>query len=175
MPRAPRTRTTTEPPSVPRTSEPVSERPSALRVMGALATFREPSWDAWRAAIATLDGVPLTDAQAEIYRAHTGRSTLPVGPFTEAYFIVGRRGGKSRIAALKAIESACFRTYALAPGERAVVMIIAADRRQARVVFSYIRAFFDRLQPLRDLVERQTSDALHLKTGISIEIHTVSF
>src|SRR5262245_40094630 len=162
-------------PAPPSASEPTRERPSALRVMAALATFREPSWDAWRAAIATLDGVPLTDAQAGIYRACTGRSTLPSGPFSEAYFIVGRRGGKSRIAALKAIEAACFRTYALAPGERAVVMIIAADRRQARVVFSYIRAFFDRLQPLRDLVERQTSDALHLKTGISIEIHTASF
>ena len=143
--------------------------------MNGLSTFRDASWDSWRVALSMLDGVPLTDAQAAIYRQHTGRSTLPTGPFQEAFFIVGRRGGKSRIAALKAIEAAVFRTYYLAPGERAVVMLIAADRKQARVCFSYIRSYFDSIGALKDLVVRQGTEALHLKSGVSIEVHTASF
>ena len=142
--------------------------------MANLAAFRDPSRGAWKCALATLDGIPLTPEQAAIYQRHTGRSALPTGSFQEAFFIVGRRGGKSRIAALKAVEAACFRTYTLAPGERGVVMLVAADRNQARVVFQYVRAYFD-LPALKDLVVRQTTEALHLRTNISIEIHTASY
>ena len=59
--------------------------------------------------------------------------------------MVGRRGGKSRIAALVAVYLACFRDYrrVLARGERGHVMVLAADRRQARVVFRYISGLLD--------------------------------
>jgi hypothetical protein len=70
---------------------------------------------------------------------------------------------------------ACFRRYTLAIGERGVVMVIAADRRQARVVFRYIRALLDSVDMLRALVDRPTKEAVHLKNGISIEVHTASF
>jgi len=85
-------------------------RSPALQMLTTLPAFSGPSWDAWRAALAALDGVPLPDEQAEIFRRHTGRSTLPGGPFREAFFIVGRRGGKSRIAALKAVGTAAPRS-----------------------------------------------------------------
>jgi hypothetical protein len=44
--------------------------------------------------------------------------------------------------ALVAVFLACFRDWQryLAPGERATIMVIATDRRQARVIFRYIRA-----------------------------------
>jgi len=138
------------------------------------AVLKGPSWDACRAALSALDGVPLSDDQATLFRRHTGRTALPTGPYREAFFVVGRRGGKSRIAALKAVEAAVFRSYRLAPGERAIVMVVAADRHQARVVFSYIRACFD-VPPLAGLVERMTAEAIHLKNHISVEIHTASF
>jgi hypothetical protein len=81
------------------------------------------------------------------------------------------------IAALLAFWAAVFRRYddVLSPGERGIVAVVAADRRQARVIFRYIAAFFDRSQRLGELVERRTQEAIHLKSGISIEVHAGSF
>ena len=62
--------------------------------------FRGGSWGPWRAFLAALFALPMTEAEAELYRHHTGRQTPPVAPFTEAALVVGRRGGKSRVLAL---------------------------------------------------------------------------
>ena len=89
------------------------------------------SWAAWRSLPAACFGLPMTDEQRACYREHTGRQTPTTRPAREAWLIVGRRGGKSRIAALVAVYLACFRDYrpVLAPGERGTLPIIAADRR----------------------------------------------
>ena len=87
---------------------------------------------------AGLFALPMSESDLEIFRACTGRQTPSVSAVREAWMVVGRRGGKSRIAAFLAVFCACFRRYALAPGERGVVMVIAADRRQARVVMRYV-------------------------------------
>src|SRR5262249_30808202 len=71
-------------------------------------------------------------------------------------------------------SAVCVR-YQLVPGERGLVMVAAADRKQARVIFRYINAFFDRIPALASLIEKRTTEALHLKNGISIEVHTASF
>jgi len=70
----------------------------------------------------------MADAELELYQQHTGREAPLTAPTSEAFAIVGRRGGKSRVAALVAVWLACFRAYDLAPGERGVVMVIAGDR-----------------------------------------------
>ena len=41
----------------------------------------------------------------------------------------------------------------LAPGERAVVMIIAADRRQARVILRYVKGIIQASPMLKSLLE----------------------
>ncbi len=134
-------------------------------------------WAAWQAFLAALFGLPMSEDQLALYRRHTGRHTPPGRLAREAWLVVGRRGGKSRIAALVAVYLACFRPYrpGLAPGERATVMVIAADRRQARVVLRYIAGFFDHVPLLQPLVERRTAEALHLFTGVTVEVHTGSF
>jgi hypothetical protein len=109
------------------------------------------------------------------YERHTGRTAPPSAPSREAWVIVGRRGGKSRIAALLTVYAAAFRRYHLAPGERGVAMVIAADRRQARVVFRYVAALFDGCPMLAPLVAQRTNEALRLTNGIDVEIHTASF
>ena len=96
--------------------------------------FAGPSWDAWRTFLAALFALPMSDAEQEIFSRCTGRKHPPTTAAREGWMVVGRRGGKSRIAALLAVYLACFRKYRLAAGERGVVMVIAADRRQARVV-----------------------------------------
>ena len=82
--------------------------------------FGGPEWRAWRVLVAALFGLPMSPEDLEVYRRHTELDSPPNGPVTEAWLCVGRRGGKSRIAALIAVYLAAFRDYAeiLAPGER---------------------------------------------------------
>jgi hypothetical protein len=74
----------------------------------------------------------MTDEQVARFRAHTARTNAPQTPAREAWVAAGRRGGKSRIAALVAVYLACFRDHraVLAPGERGTLPIIAADHRR---------------------------------------------
>jgi hypothetical protein len=149
----------------------------ALADANLFARFFQPreSWGAWLAFMAAVYGLPMDADALGVYQRHTGRTTPPTTRTREAWVIVGRRGGKSRIAALLTVYAAAFRRYHLAPGERGVAMVIAADRRQARVVFRYVAALFDGCPMLAPLVAQRTNEALRLTNGIDIEIHTASF
>ena len=83
-----------------------------------------------------------TEEQA-VYQQCTGREKPPEQPFREAWCPTGVRSGKSFIAALVAVFLACFRDYRphLAPGERAEILIVAADRSQAGVILRYVKGF----------------------------------
>lgn len=134
------------------------------------------TWRPWRTFLKALYGLPMEAAEANIFRACTARESPPDSPTTEAWLPVGRRGGKSRIAALVGVYTACFLDWPmLAPGERGVVMILATDRRQARVILSYARAFIMETPTLKRLVSRETDEGLELCNGIDLEVHTSNF
>ena len=139
--------------------------------------FRGDSWAAWRAFLSLLFALPRTDAMDAACRAATGRTTLPAAPVTQAWVCVGRRGGKSIIAALVAVYLAFFRDYQpyLAPGEVATVMVVAADRAQARVVMRFVRGFIRAVPMLARLVVRETRESIELANRVVIEVHTASF
>ena len=71
---------------------------------------------------------------------------------------------------------AAFRDYqhVLTRGEQGVMMLIASDRNQARVLFGYVSALFS-TPMLAPLVEKRWTDALFLRGGVSIEVATASF
>lgn len=150
---------------------------TALDVMAGVfgAFFESANWNAWRTFLRALYALPMSDADLETFRACTGRQTPPAARARESWMVVGRRGGKSRIAAFLAVFLACFRRYRLAPGERGVVMVIAADRRQARVVMRYIRALLEHVEMLDALVTARRKESIDLSNGITIEVHTASF
>lgn len=135
------------------------------------------TWAVWFVFLAVLFGLPISEAQAAIFRKHTGRDALPTEAFTEADLIVGRRGGKSFILALLGVFLACFREYRqfLQPGERATVMVIAADRRQARVILRYVSGLLNNVPMLKAMVEREAADGFDLKNSVTIEVGTASF
>jgi len=135
------------------------------------------SWAAWIVVLKALFGLPMEAAEVEVYRRLTGRRNPPTKQAREGWFIVGRRGGKSRIAALVAVWLACFRDYkgVLAPGERGTLMVIAADRRQARVVFRYVSKLLESVPMLAGLIEKKNTESIDLSNGITIEIHTANF
>lgn len=137
----------------------------------------DATWTAWRAFLGALFGLPLSEAEAEVYRACTARQTIPTAPYSEAWLVCGRRGGKSFVMALVAVYLATFKEYRqhLAPGERATILILAADRRQARVIFRYVRALLTEVAILRGMIERETADEFDLKNRVTIEVGTSSY
>ena len=96
--------------------------------------FRGGTWDAWRVFLCALFALPMTPEQVAIFQKHTGRSAPSTAPLHEAWLVCGRRSGKSFMLACIAVFLAAFHDWRpfLGPGEVATIMIIAADRRQAR-------------------------------------------
>lgn len=134
------------------------------------------SWAPWRAFLKVLFALPMSDDEAALFRACTGRATLPEAAFAAAYLVIGRRGGKSFVLALIAVFLACFQDYRpfLALGERATIVIVAADRRQARVIFRYIVGIMSSVPTLRALIEGETAEELRLTAPVNIEVMTAS-
>jgi hypothetical protein len=141
------------------------------------AHFRGNTWDVWRAFLAALFALPMTPEQLALYTKHTGRSTPPTQPLHEGWLICGRRSGKSFVLAICAVFLASFRDWRphLGPGERGTVMIIAADRRQARVIMRYVTGLLRSVPMLAQLIESETRESIALRNRISIEVHTASF
>src|SRR5260370_4012574 len=140
--------------------------------------FRDPkTWAAWFSFLKALFGLKMTYAHLTILRQCTGRDSPPNGGATEAWLCVGRRGGKSLMLALVAVFPATARDWRpyLTPGERGTVMMIAADRKQARTIFRYIASMLKDVKVLARLVERETADTIELTNQVSIEIQTASF
>lgn len=138
--------------------------------------FPAKSWGRWRVFLAALFGLPMSETDLAVYRHHTGRTEAPTKAFAEAALVCGRRGGKSRILALIAVFLACFRDYSklIAPGETPVVAIIAADRRQAKVILGYIVGLLRVIPALAAMIEDELAESVKLTNGISVEVHTGS-
>jgi hypothetical protein len=135
------------------------------------------TWQPWFAFLRALFALPLSEQQLALYRDCTGRADPPTSPATEAWLVCGRRSGKSFALALIAVYLACFfdHRHHLAPGERGVVLVVASDRKQARVIFRYVKALLLGVPMLRKLVEREVAEAFDLFNGTSIEIMAASY
>lgn len=135
------------------------------------------SYDAWRAFFAALFGLPLDDAMLATWTECTGRKEPPTEPSRESWLVFGRRGGKSFAMSILAVHLAVFRDYRpyLSPGEIATIMLIAADRKQARTVHRYIVGLLEATPMLRQAILRQSDESVELSNRVSIEIHTANF
>jgi len=163
----------------------MDSRKFLARVLDAIANKRmfgphfKPiaSWEPWLVVLKVLWAGDLTEDEFELFKKATGRTTLFTGPLLEAWLLCGRRSGKSRILSLVAVVLAAFRDYApyLAPGERAVVAVLAADRDQAATIFNYVKALLTETPMLRSLIERETADEITLTNRVVIGIYTSSY
>jgi hypothetical protein len=138
--------------------------------------FHGSSWDPWRIVLKAAYALPMSASEREFFRSVADRPP-PAQRVREFWAIIGRSGGKDSVASLIAAHSAALfdQRDRLRPGERALVMCLACDREQARIVLDYTKAYFLELPLLKGLVRRETADGFELKNGVDISVATNSF
>jgi hypothetical protein len=135
------------------------------------------TWYVWFVLFKALFGLHMTEAELAIYQEYTGRQTPPKKPFQEAWIVAGRRAGKSFIAALIAVFLAFLRDYRkyVVHGEPVRILIIAADRLQAGIIFRYIKGFISLIPMFYKMVVSEKAESIELNNGVIIQITTCSF
>lgn len=143
------------------------------------SAFPGGSWRPWIVALSLIYGLPLeTEADRELAFQCSGRRSFPAGGFDESYFGVGRGSGKSRIALAAAVYQGLFANdwpSMLSPGERAKVLVIANDREQAAVSWSYANGLLRSSPFLAHFIESTTKTVISLRNGVDIEIATKDY
>ena len=135
------------------------------------------SWRAWRILLIAAMGEALTDDERVIFTKLTGREREPGVRCFILLVIAGRRGGKSRAISCLVVFLAVFFDHGakLAPGKRAVLLCLAQNRQQAKVVYGYVAGVFEAVPLLAGLVENATAEALSLTNGVEIQVRAASY
>jgi hypothetical protein len=135
------------------------------------------SWANWRALLLAIMGERLNPTELQRFRTLTGRYAPLDARVDEFWGVIGRRGGKSRAIATLAsfIATLIDHSAKLTTGERGVVLLIAPDQRQAKVLLDYVNGILEDSPLLKQMIVRRTADTLDLTNGISIEVRAASF
>jgi hypothetical protein len=140
-------------------------------------SFRGPSWDGWRVVLKAAYGLPLTADETVFFKSIAGDREPPTAPVRELWVIAGRGAGKDSVASgVAAYTSATFTGQdRLRGGERALVMCLACDRDQSKIVLNYTRSYFHDIPALARLKGTDTAIGFPLKNGVDVAISTNSF
>ncbi len=135
------------------------------------------SWSAWLVFLKAVFALPLLTNEKPLFQECTGRSVIPSNPVELAVAIIGRRGGKSIMAAFLSVFLGCFKDWRahLGPGESGHIVVVAQTMRSAKTVFNYIRGIFRAIPTLEQMIVRETADEIELITGIIISVWPSSF
>jgi hypothetical protein len=138
--------------------------------------FRGPSWNGWRAILKAAYALPMTSDELDFFHSVADRDP-PERPVRELWCIVGRGGGKDSIASVIAAHTAALFSEGarLRPGERGLVMCLATDRDQSKIVLNYTRSYFTDIPMLASMVSRETAIGFELNNGIDVAVTTNSF
>jgi hypothetical protein len=153
---------------------PIDKALTDQRLLGAVLAPIE-TWQTWLTVLKAAFGLPLDDAEREVFAAVAGGRSPPRERVRELWVVAGRRSGKSRMAAVLAVFFALFVKHRLAPGERGTVLVLAATLEQAQTVFGYTVAFLRASEVLRGEIATVTKGEVRLKNGIVIAVHPNSF
>ena len=131
---------------------------------------------AQEAALRAIYGLKLEGEQLALAEQMAARTLQLGAEMSEAAFVCGRRSGKSdKLAANVAIYEAFFRDHNLSAGETGIVLLLAQNMRQAKVVKGYIEGKIDRSPILRRHIVAKRAQELELDNRITIAIHPASF
>jgi hypothetical protein len=134
--------------------------------------FRGESWAGWRAVVKAMDALPMSDDEIEFFKSIAGGRNPPKRPSRELWAACARRTGKDSIASGVGAYSAAFfdQQDRLRPGERAVILCLACDQSQAKIVLNYIRSYFSDIPMLRSMVTRETKSGFELDNRVDITV-----
>ncbi len=136
------------------------------------------SWMPWLTALRALYGLPIRSRKGkDLIRQCTGRDPgeLPESGFNAALFLVGRRSGKSRIAAVIGTYEALFAGHEerLAKGETGLIPVVSPTRYQSGIVWKYISALFETPLLQKEVVDKRDRErVMVLRNGLEIRILT---
>ena len=102
------------------------------------------SWSRWLSVLRAASGCECRMRIVQL-RAIAGDRPPPRARVSELWAVVGRRSGKTRIAAAISVYIGAIEQHKLAPGETGYVLLLAASRAQASVAFGYVGRFSRRL------------------------------
>jgi hypothetical protein len=159
-------------------TQPAMSIDEALRdrhLLGAALEDDIAPWQTWRIALKGAFGLPLSDDERAVFGAIAGGRNPPAKRVRELWCVVGRKGGKSKIAGALAAYFALFVPHKLSRGEKGLVLVLAASRDQAQVVFDYIRGYLEASPVLAQEVYDLTRTEIRLRNGVTIAVHANSY
>jgi hypothetical protein len=133
------------------------------------------SWAMWIVVLKSAFGMALDADERAAFASVAGNRAAPSKRVRELWCVVGRRGGKSRIAALIAVYQALFVRHRLAAGEKGMVLVLAATQEQANVVLGYVLGLLRASPALAREIVSVKSGEVELRDGIRIAVHSNSF
>ena len=136
------------------------------------------SWSTWLATLKAAFGLKLNRTERRAFASVAGSRKPPRRMARELWCVIGRRSGKSRMAAALAVFLAVFVDHSarLSKGEIGYVLVLVDGVRSAASIFNYARAFIEaspifarrscRFSPTRSASRATSSSACtHVPTG----------
>jgi hypothetical protein len=133
------------------------------------------SWARWVSILRAAFALPMSGKDRAAFREVAGDRAPPTRRVDELWCVVGRRSGKTRMAAAISVYIGAIERHRLAPGEVGYVLLLAASRDQARVAFDYVTGFLRTSPILRQQIVSVTANEVRLKGNIIIGVHAGSY
>jgi hypothetical protein len=138
-------------------------------------SFEADSFWTWKALAKVLSGAKLAPRERRLALQCTGRTRLPRKAPRRLYALCGRRAGKSQFMAGLGLHTAALANdwrSILAAGERGVVLLIGADRLQAKVLRRYASGMVAQSPLLMGEVVRESESEIEFRNGAVLECGT---
>jgi hypothetical protein len=133
------------------------------------------TWAQWLAVLRAAFALPMSDDDRTRFHAVAGDRDPPSRRVDELWAVLGRRAGKTRVAAALSVHIGAIETHALAPGETGFVLLLASSKSQASIAFRFIVGMLEASPILRQQIENVTANEVLLKGNIVIGVHANSF
>ena len=129
------------------------------------------TWTRWLSILKAAFALPMSDADIAQFKEVSGNREPPTQRVDELWALLGRRSGKSRVAAALACYAALLVPRKLAHGETGVVLVLAASADQAKVVFNYCTGFLQASPVLAREIIGSTATEIRLRNGNIIGVY----
>ena len=125
------------------------------------AALGDPTtWSRWLSVLRAAFALKTTAKDLAAFKQVAGNRDPPNKRVNELWAVVGRRSGKTRIAAAISVYIGAIEQHRLASGEVGYVLLLAASRDEARVAFDSVTGFLRTSPILPQQLLRVTNKAL---------------